>query len=338
MLCTIFKKSDINKIKTKTAINTINKLGKERTPFLFIIDYLCQKPIILPLNSISKSDILYSFNDETNAHNKDSQNALPKLEFDYAPIEFDYYADCFSKIQSEIAYGNSYLLNLTFPTEININWSLRDVFNNTKAKYKLLYNDQFTVFSPETFIKITDNRVCSFPMKGTINGEIPKAEEIIIADEKETAEHYTIVDLIRNDLNMVSSEVRVDKFRYIDKLFTNQGSILQVSSEISGKLAPNWNETIGDIIFTLLPAGSISGAPKERTVEIIRRVEGYERGYYTGIMGIFDGNSLDSGVMIRFIEKTENGLVFKSGGGITSKSDVIKEYNELLQKIYVPII
>ncbi|MEI6091452.1 MAG: aminodeoxychorismate synthase component I [bacterium] len=316
----------------------MNELGNERVPFLFIIDFLSKTPIVLSLNQIIRHEILYSLNGETNVDLAEFKLPATNLMFDLTPISYDYYERCYQKIQSEIAYGNTYLLNLTFPTEIGMNWSLRDVFDNSKAKYKLLYKDQFTVFSPETFIKISDGRIYSYPMKGTIDGEIPDAESIILADEKETAEHFTIVDLIRNDLNMVATEVKVDKFRYIDKLLTDQGSILQVSSQISGKMEADWQSKIGEIIFKLLPAGSISGAPKERTVEIIQNTEEYERGYYTGIMGIFTGDTLDSGVMIRFIEKTDEGFVFKSGGGITSKSDVIKEYNELIQKIYVPII
>ena len=94
---------------------------------------------------------------------------------------------------------------------------------------------------------------------------------------------------------------------------------------------------MGDIIFTLLPAGSISGAPKNKTVEIILETEQYDRNYYTGIFGVFDGNNIDSGVMIRFIEQTPDGLVYKSGGGITALSNMDDEYNEIINKIYVPI-
>jgi len=87
----------------------------------------------------------------------------------------------------------------------------------------------------------------------------------------------------------------------------------------------------------LLPAGSITGAPKPKTMEIIDQAEGYERGFYTGICGCFDGENLDSAVMIRFIEQEGEQLIFKSGGGITSQSDLNKEYEELIQKVYVPI-
>ena len=90
-------------------------------------------------------------------------------------------------------------------------------------------------------------------------------------------------------------------------------------------------------MLKLLPAGSVTGAPKQKTVEIIKEVENYNRGFYTGIAGIYDGLSLKSYVMIRFIEKDNDKLYFKSGGGITSKSDFDKEYAELIEKIYVPI-
>jgi para-aminobenzoate synthetase component 1 len=92
------------------------------------------------------------------------------------------------------------------------------------------------------------------------------------------------------------------------------------------------------VLFTLLPAGSVTGAPKEKTVEIIRAVESYDRGFYTGIFGFFDGQSLTSAVSIRYIEQTTDGLVFKSGGGITALSDAESEYQEMIKKIYVPVV
>ena len=92
------------------------------------------------------------------------------------------------------------------------------------------------------------------------------------------------------------------------------------------------------MFFELLPAGSISGAPKQKTVEIIQEAESGPRGFYTGVFGYYDGKALDSGVMIRFIEKENDTFYYRSGGGITSKSDLESEYKELIQKIYVPII
>ena len=102
-------------------------------------------------------------------------------------------------------------------------------------------------------------------------------------------------------------------------------------------LTDDYASRLGEIVFTLLPAGSITGAPKEKTKEIIAQAETYDRGFYTGITGYFDGVNLDSAVMIRFIEQSDNQLFFKSGGGITCKSCAENEYNEMKQKVYVPI-
>ena len=174
-------------------------------------------------------------------------------------------------------------------------------------------------------------------MKGTIDATLPDAEQLLMQDTKEAAEHATIVDLIRNDLSMVSEHVEVISYRYIDRLQTNKGPILQTSSEICGTLPEDYTAHLGDILFRLLPAGSITGAPKPKTVEIIAQAEDYRRGFYTGIMGHYADGQLDSAVMIRFIEQENGRLHFKAGGGITAKSRWESEYNEVIQKIYVPI-
>lgn len=150
-------------------------------------------------------------------------------------------------------------------------------------------------------------------MKGTIDATLPSATRLLMEDEKEAAEHATIVDLIRNDLSIVADNVSVTRYRYVDTLYTNHGPILQTSSEISGVLPKNYVDHAGEILFRLLPAGSITGAPKHKTMEIIEQAEEYERGFYTGITGYFDGRKLDSAVMIRFIEE-QNGQIFLKVG------------------------
>ncbi len=175
-------------------------------------------------------------------------------------------------------------------------------------------------------------------MKGTIDAGIQGAEQKLLDDKKELFEHNTIVDLIRNDLSMVSCNVTVTRFRYIDYIHTNRGGLLQMSSEITGDLPANYRERLGEILFALLPAGSVTGAPKKRTVEIILDSESYHRGFYTGVFGFFDGNFLSTAVSIRFIEQTPDGLIYKSGGGITTLSDAKSEYREMIKKIYVPLV
>ena len=122
----------------------------------------------------------------------------------------------------------------------------------------------------------------------------------------------------------------------LEKIKAGDKELLQTSSEIEGDFYKNWQNNLGDIITKLLPAGSITGTPKKKTVEIIKNVENYNRNFFTGICGYFDGKKIDTAVMIRFIEKDNNGtLIYKSGGGITIDSKVEDEYNELINKIYI---
>lgn len=174
-------------------------------------------------------------------------------------------------------------------------------------------------------------------MKGTIDAATENAIEVLKADKKEKAEHYTVVDLLRNDLSMVADKVTLEEFQRIDYLQTHQKNLYAMSSEISGDIKPEFQHKIGTILKTLLPAGSILGAPKQKTMEIILDAENFERGFYTGICGYFDGENVDSCVMIRFIEKEDGQFYFKSGGGITHLSKMEDEYQEVKNKIYVPI-
>ena len=182
-----------------------------------------------------------------------------------------------------------------------------------------------------------EGTIRTYPMKGTIDAAVPDAEAKILANEKEMAEHVMVVDLLRNDLGIVGREVRVERFRYVDRIETADKTLLQVSSRIRAKLAPDWRSRLGEILERMLPAGSVTGTPKRKTCEIIDAIEEHERGFFTGIFGVFDGKSLQSAVMIRFIEQTPEGLVYKSGGGITIDSDAEAEYREMIDKVYLPI-
>lgn len=319
-----------------TARNRMNELGANGTPFLFILDFDLKTPEIIPLEEVNPDEILYSVNDKRNY--LPVKGIIKSPEIAIYPVEKNRYSKAFDLVQKHISHGDSFLLNLTMPSRVKTNITLKEVFYRTQAKYKLWFRDQFVVYSPEIFVQTRNNHIHSFPMKGTINANIPNAEKILIDNEKELAEHYTIVDLIRNDLSIVSKNVRVERFRYIDRVTTNRGALLQISSEIVGELESGFQSGIGDILFSMLPAGSISGAPKKKTVEVIKEAEKYERGFYTGIFGIFDGENIDSGVMIRFMENTPDGKVYKSGGGITSRSNMEEEYHELVDKIYIPVI
>lgn len=321
-------------VKLET-IQRINEMGTNKTPFLFVIDFACENAFIQNLNEVDPNEILFAVNEVTNV--RSSLAKQKTLQFDTTPVSKEIYHTAFQKVKKHLNYGNTFLLNLTMPSRVETNYSLKEIFQHSKAKYKLWFKDQFVVFSPETFVQTDNQKISSFPMKGTIDADLPDAENQLLHNEKELAEHYTIVDLIRNDLSMVAKNVKVERFRFIDHIKTHRKNLLQMSSKISGDLADGWQNRIGDILFSMLPAGSISGAPKKKTLEIIRDAELYNRDYYTGIFGIFDGENIDSGVMIRFIEKTADGLIYKSGGGITAKSHWEEEYEELIDKIYVPL-
>lgn len=307
----------------------LNAYAKERKPFLFISDFKGENVEVFPLGELDKHDI--EFQIEQNYTYKQHPHFLQKF-----PIAFENYKAKFAQVIENIKAGNTYILNLTQPTPIKIELTLNEIYQLANAHYKLRYKDKFVCFSPEKFIQIKDNKIATFPMKGTIDASTENAEKKIMSNEKEMAEHIMIVDLLRNDLSIVASDVKVEKFRYIDEINAGDKNLLQVSSHISGVLEENWREHLGDILRVLLPAGSISGTPKKSTLELIEKIEGYERGFFTGVFGVFDGESLDSSVMIRFIEKTKNGYVYKSGGGITLDSDAHSEYQEMLDKIYLP--
>ena len=383
-------------------IDKINQLASQDEPFLFVINYQGDKAFIRLLSDINPEECLFDFEGRGNlshARKETLKEEILKKEtlkeetsettWQIEPPLYEDYERSFNIVKSNIMAGNSYLTNLTCRVPVSCNLSLEDIFHRAKGKYKLLLRRKrtqaedkahlkeenieenltpFVCFSPETFVRIKGGRIYSYPMKGTLDASLPNAEKQLMEDRKEAAEHATIVDLIRNDLSRVAENVRVDKYRYIDVLHTNKGDILQTSSEISGRLPEDYPHHLGEILDAQLPAGSITGAPKDKTMQIIQEAESYDRGFYTGIMGIYDQGELNSAVMIRFIEeetspvdfetdgeknfKASEGkgdeasegkrdeasrkLYFKAGGGITSKSDCRKEYEEVIQKIYLP--
>ncbi len=306
----------------------LNKLASSKTPFLFYTSFDASITHVYTLDELEAEDIEFSFEPKSA-----TQHSYLLRKY---PQDFASYKKGFDEIIEKIRSGETYLLNYTCSTPIETKLSLKEIYDCANAAFKLRIKDDFVCFSPERFIKIKDNTIYTYPMKGTIDASIDNAEAKILASSKEMAEHIMVVDLLRNDLSMVSKEVKVSNFRYIDKIKAGEKELLQVSSEIQGRLENNWKEELGDILQTLLPAGSISGTPKKRTLEIIKDVEEHTREYFTGVFGVFDGECFDSAVMIRFIQKDKDKLIYKSGGGITLESDALQEYQEMLDKIYIP--
>jgi len=306
----------------------LSELAVKHVPFLFYTDFKAERLHIFPLDELKANDIAYTFDNNLT-------KTYSPMPFDKSPIPFETYKKKFNAVIEKIKSGETYLLNLTQPTTIHTNLSLDQIYERAHAAFKLRVKDEFVCFSPERFVRIEDNRIITYPMKGTIDANISNAEQVLLNDPKEMAEHIMIVDLLRNDLGIVATDIQVEKFRYTQKIKAGNTELIQVSSKISGLLAEDWRSSLGDTIKSLLPAGSISGTPKKNTVKIIEEIENYTRDYYSGVFGIYDGEIFDSAVMIRFIENDNGRLVYKSGGGITIDSHVESEYNEMLNKIYL---
>lgn len=308
----------------------MDEMGINRIPFLFIVNFDKTQGFVSPLEDVPE-EIMYEF------HAPPGSKSNPNFELEKSPISPDSYRDQFEKVQKELKSGKASVINLTCATPLHTAASLEDLFHAASAKYKLYWKDHFTCFSPETFIKINNNTISTFPMKGTIDSSVSGAGEKILNDEKEIKEHTDVAQMMVDDLQKVANEVTISRFRYIEEIKTRDKTLLEVSSEITGNIKPKYRQKIGSILDQLLPAASICGRPRDAAMDIILLSEAHCRNYYTGVFGIFDGQSLDSAVLIRFIEKTTEGLVYKSGGGITLKSDWQMEYNEMIDKIYVPI-
>lgn len=353
------------------AVARMNGLGAAGEPFVFVIDYEGVRNHVERPADIDGHEWLYQFNGFANpeagdrggeedtpdsAASASGQEYTPespapapdrtfpvsaappcapfRWEIDAPPLAA--YVPAFQKVKREIAAGNSYLLNLTSRTPVRTDLALKEMYRRAAAPYKCWLKDRFVCFSPECFVRVEEGRIATYPMKGTIDAAQPDAPGRLLDDAKEQAEHATIVDLLRNDLSRIAAGVTVTRYRYLEKINTHRGALWQTSSEIAGRLPSGWEAHIGDWLYALLPAGSITGAPKKKTMEIIAAAEPSGRGYYTGIMGYFDGRRLDSAVMIRFVEQEGEALFFRSGGGITSQSDLESEYREMIQKIYLP--
>jgi para-aminobenzoate synthetase component 1 len=333
-------------------VEQLNQWGHEKKPFVFLIDFEQKKPLawlvddcpdwfqfkftkVSSFKSVDTSSLAVENTPINNVENsiltkaQQSKGLLIKH-----PIKISDYQHQFNQVIDALQKGDSFLMNLTIPTPVQNKLDFQTYFDHAKSKYVIWLKEQFIAFSPETFIQIDAGTISTFPMKGTIDASVPNAKELLLNDPKELAEHATIVDLLRNDLSRVASKVRVSNFRYYEEIPTQNGMIGQVSSSIEGELPSDYASKIGSILYDLLPAGSVSGAPKKKTAELIASIERADRGYYTGIAGYFDGEHLDSCVLIRYLGADN---IYHSGGGITFQSDMASEYQEMINKVYVPV-
>ncbi|MFC6766181.1 anthranilate synthase component I family protein, partial [Natrinema soli] len=164
-------------------------------------------------------------------------------------------------------------------------------------------------------------------------GETPEAdaalEDDLLTDEKERAEHAMLVDLERNDLGTVCEygSVAVEEYRRIDRY----AEVMHLVSNVTGRLRDD--ETLADAIAAVFPGGTITGAPKPRTMELIDELEATRRGPYTGSVGIFgfDGRATLN-IVIRTLVRHAEEYHLRVGAGIVHDSDPVREYDETLDK------
>ena len=313
----------------------LNAFGAARKACFFLIDFERERPAVWPAGAEGSPYFAFPGKQFLPPASGEASEIPPLRPFAVDQLEF---RRAFDIVQRGLRRGDSFLTNLTFPTPVLLRGSYRAIFERAEAKYRLWWPEHFVCFSPETFVTVSDDGYLeSRPMKGTAE-DSPEGRHYLLTSAKEIAEHATIVDLIRNDLSRVARGVRVTDYRYLRPIASQAGALLQTSSKIGGWLPDDWRDRLGDILNGLLPAGSVSGAPKPATLDLIRAAEGGPRGYYCGVAGYFDGETLDSCVLIRFLEPDgRGGHLFRSGGGITARSNWRDEYDELQHKIRIPL-
>ncbi len=290
----------------------------------------------------------FIFFDQKKCKQFDSSSVKFSFDSDYEISNFrlntskNEYIRSIRKIKKYILEGETYQINYTVKGKFNFKGNVEAFFSNLifnqSAKYIALINlgDEiiFSV-SPELFFQTDLKTIITKPMKGTISRGINYQDDMMKKYElensiKNQAENVMIVDLLRNDLGRICKFNSVETFKLFD--IEKYESLFQMVSTIKGKLSKSIR--FSDIIKNIFPCGSVTGAPKIRTMEIIREIEKEEREIYTGAIGLFLNKEIIFNVAIRTIQldsdfhKGKIGL----GSGIVwdSKPDI--EYNEVLLK------
>jgi anthranilate synthase component I len=210
------------------------------------------------------------------------------------------------------------------------------MLNPSPYMFNLNFGDQLSLIgaSPEVMVRLEDGTAMVRPIagtrpRGTTAEEDMRLEEELLADPKERAEHVMLVDLGRNDLGRVCEygTVRVPKMMYVE----HYSHVMHIVSQVEGKLRPHMDAF--DLLRATFPAGTLSGAPKVRAMEIIEELEGTRRGTYAGAVGYFsfDG-SMDTCITIRSVLLRGDMVTLQSGAGIVADSDPTREYEETINK------
>lgn len=244
-------------------------------------------------------------------------------------------------VKKYIRQGEVFQLVLANPMEAEFEGSLLDtyrVLRTTNPSPYMVYLSgedlEVAAASPETLVRMTGEEVRTFPLAGTrprgvTEDEDCRLEQELLGDEKELAEHNMLVDLGRNDLGKIScfGTVTVDKYLNVERF----SHVMHLGSEVSGKRKPG--VTAVDALDAVLPAGTLSGAPKIRACSIIREMEGKSRGIYGGAIGYLDfAGNMDTCIAIRMAVRKNGKVSVASGAGIVADSVPEKEYEECRNK------
>lgn len=212
---------------------------------------------------------------------------------------------------------------------------LRTINPSPYMYYLKLDNIEIAGASPETLVRVKDGEAVTFPIAGTRKrGKTPDEdialERELLNDPKEIAEHNMLVDLARNDIGKIA---KIGSVQLSDYMKVNRYShVMHITSQVSGKLRKGIDSI--DALASVLPAGTLSGAPKIRAMEIIDELEGEQRGVYGGALGYvgYEGN-LDTCITIRTVVKKDDTIYMQAGGGVVLDSDPESEYEETINKL-----
>ena len=265
-----------------------------------------------------------------------------KLKTEFTPF-FDQqqYCEMVEQAKRHIREGDIFQAVLSNRLEAAAEGSLFDVYRvlrTTNPSPYMFYfsgdNVEIAGASPETLVKLTDGKLYTFPLAGTRpRGKTPEEdkrnERELLEDEKELAEHNMLVDLGRNDIGRISEigSVKVEKYLSVERF----SHVMHIGSTVTGQIREDRDAM--DAISAVLPAGTLSGAPKIRACEIINGLEKNKRGIYGGAIGYLDftGN-MDTCIAIRIAYKKNSRLFVRSGAGIVADSVPENEHNECINK------
>lgn len=312
-------------------------------------DNFRQKIILIANASTDNLDVSYEKAiAELNEMSHLIQNGTPKkhvpgrLKSEFRPL-FEKQAFCqmVEKAKHYIKEGDIFQVVLSNRLEADYEGSLLDCYRVLRtlnpSPYMFYFSSdsiEIAGASPETLVKLKDGELHTFPLAGTRpRGKTPEEdlqlEQELLADEKECSEHNMLVDLGRNDLGKISEfgSVEVEKYMSIERY----SHVMHIGSTVRGEIRKELSAV--DAVDAVLPAGTLSGAPKIRACEIINELENNKRGIYGGAIGYLDftGN-LDTCISIRLAFKKDGKVFVRSGAGIVADSVPEKEYQECINK------